>query len=654
MRNSDLKKIMVIIIFLSICPLFLHSEEVLDLNLKTKTTSIDEVKVIGTYKGSKLTNISRVVKIIDSEMIKSIPANSIHELLTMTNAIDIRSRGTMDIQSDFSINGGTFDQIMVLLNGINITDPQTGHFSGNLPINTEDIERIEILEGAGARSQGPNAFTGAVNIVTKSLSPSKIKLDGGDFGLFSTKGIFQKEFNNFNIFSSAGYSKCDGYTANTDYHKYNAFIATSQNFDKLKINQQIGFLFKEFGANAFYSAKYPNQFEKNTLLFASVDASLMSCVNTESSLYFRRHSDKFELFRSNPPAWYKNHNYHLTDIIGGKIKQSFEYENNPVAYGFEFRNEILRSNTMGIDNGDSVPAFIDDEGFYTKYYSRYNYSFFLEDTYMIGPISVTTGFLLNTNSALDYEWNLYPGIDFLWDVNSNLKFSASINKALRMPTFTDLFYNGATNKGNADLKPEKNLTYEFKATYVNNKYLITANSFFRKSSDIIDWSKAESESIWTARNISNVNVYGAGISSEWNFNNILNNKHNIGILHLNYLALYQEKTHDYNFQSYYALDYLRHKLTLNYTIQLPYGFSSGIAYIFESRNGSYTTSSGKEANYKDVNLLNMDIKWNYKISNCGNIALGLNITNITNENYFYYSEVLQPKRWTKLFFEYSF
>ena len=86
------------------------------------------------------------------------------------------------------MRGGTFDQVLILLNGVNVTDAQTGHYSLNLPVSVDLIERIEILQGTSALQFGPNAFAGAINIITKQntldpLTRANLRLTAGMNGL---------------------------------------------------------------------------------------------------------------------------------------------------------------------------------------------------------------------------------------------------------------------------------------------------------------------------------------------------------------------------------------------------------------------------------------------------------------------------------------
>ena len=72
-------------------------------------------------------NLGRIVSVIDKTEIEKIAVRDINDLLDYISGIDVRQRGMYGVQADVSIRGGSFDQILVLLNGVNITDPQTGH-----------------------------------------------------------------------------------------------------------------------------------------------------------------------------------------------------------------------------------------------------------------------------------------------------------------------------------------------------------------------------------------------------------------------------------------------------------------------------------------------------------------------------------------------
>ena len=106
----------------------------------------EEVSVTASRVPMAMQQTARIVSVITREQIKECPAQSVNDLLKFASGVDVRQRGAFGIQTDISITGGTHDQIVVLLNGINISSPQTGHHSVDFPINIDDIERIERSE----------------------------------------------------------------------------------------------------------------------------------------------------------------------------------------------------------------------------------------------------------------------------------------------------------------------------------------------------------------------------------------------------------------------------------------------------------------------------------------------------------------------------
>ena len=99
-----------------------------------KKIDLDEIEVIGQRSPALYSEVSRIVTVITKEEIKRAPVQSIQDLLEYITGVDIRQRGMFGVQADLNIRGSSFDQVLILLNGINISDPHTGHFNLNLPL----------------------------------------------------------------------------------------------------------------------------------------------------------------------------------------------------------------------------------------------------------------------------------------------------------------------------------------------------------------------------------------------------------------------------------------------------------------------------------------------------------------------------------------
>ena len=139
-------------------------------------TDLDEVTVQTSIAPLTTLQSARIVTVITRREIEQAGATTVNDLLKLASGVDIRQRGGWGVQTDISIDGASYEQVTVMLNGVNISNPHTGHLSADFPVTVSDIERIEILEGAASRAYGTQAFGGAVNIVTKRPSLQTCKV----------------------------------------------------------------------------------------------------------------------------------------------------------------------------------------------------------------------------------------------------------------------------------------------------------------------------------------------------------------------------------------------------------------------------------------------------------------------------------------------
>jgi vitamin B12 transporter len=228
------------------------------------TIELEEIEVSATRIPAIFPEVARIVQVISNEELKKRPANNLADVLRQFQGIDIRQRGPEGIQADISIRGGSFDQTAILLNGINITDPQTGHHNLNIPLSFSQIERIEVLEGPASRVYGPNAFSGAINIITKAKEKNSISASytygSHNFSDFDIAGSFKT--GQFSQTLSLNQKKSEGYTNNTDFDVQNIFLHSTAKLLTGQLDYQIGYSKKDFGANSFYTPRFPNNLKK--------------------------------------------------------------------------------------------------------------------------------------------------------------------------------------------------------------------------------------------------------------------------------------------------------------------------------------------------------------------------------------------------------
>lgn len=616
---------------------------------------LDEIIVNGEQEPMPFSKIARIVTIISQKEIEAAPVSDINELLEYALGIEIRQRGPNGVQADISMRGGTFDQTAVLLNGVNISDPQTGHHNLNLPIDINSIERIEILTGPAAMIFGVNAFNGAINIITNQQSPDQIKIlvKIGQFESTQQNASILVTHKNISHLLSIGNKRSNGYLTNdsinnTDYNSSNVFYHAKWTSTHQQLDFQIGTLHKEFGANSFYTPAYPEQFEATRTYFGSMRYTLKNRLLTlKPNIYYRRHHDRFELFRNTAPDWYLTHNYHMTDVAGAQLPLIIQIKTGAIMFSLNHRYEHIYSNTLGnpMSGTLSVP---NEKAQFDHQAERFHTGLQLSYALDINKIYFTAGLFASHYSPQHEEINIYPAIEASYAILDNLRLMVSYNEAMRMPTFTDLYYNGPSNVGNANLKPEKSSTAELGFKFMQKNIQLQGSAFIRNGENIIEWvkeSEAQYNAVWKTQNLTQVIAKGIIISATIKTDKILNLKP-LKHITINYAWL-NENAKTQALETKYITDNLKHNLNIRLAHSIYKSFYADWGFQFQDRTGSYTEYNnnrwGEEISYKPYWLVNTKVGWN---KNQWNIFI--EAFNLFNQKHCDISNIPQPGRWLQM------
>jgi len=617
-----------------------------------KGIEVEEVVVSAQRAPVAFSQVARIVKVIGKEEIQTAPVQSLQDLLRYALDVDIRQRGGLGVQSDISMRGSSFDQVLILLNGINISDPQTGHHSLNLPVSLDAIDRIEILEGPASRIYGPDAFSGAINIITGTSDQSNLKarLSTGQNGFYDGGLSGTYVSGKVSNFVSVDHRSSDGYVKNTDFKLNDAFYQGKLTTKVGNLDWQLGHTDRGFGANSFYTPAFPDQYEHVKTTFASIKLETGNKLHFTPSIYWRRNQDHFELFRypNLIPSWYTTDNYHLTDVYGANLNSWVTSSLGKTAFGADFRSENILSNVLGLPLVKPLQVPGEEGHFFTKSDTRSNISLFVEHSLNIHKFTASAGLMANWNSQLETGWKLFPGADLSYWISNNLKWYASINTSLRMPTFTDLYYSSPTNLGNALLRPEKAVEYESGFKYhlkgVDGHFAY----FHRDGKDMIDWVKMPNDNVWYAENITKVNTDGFEFSARINPEKLLDKKVFVQSINFTSSWLTQNKQSGI-YESQYVLDYLKYKVNLGISHKVLKNVGINWQISYQDRNGTYTywngSQFGQNLEYKPFVLVDSRLHWNKK-----GTTFYLEASNLFNKSYNDFGNVPEPGRWLKIGF----
>lgn len=540
-----MKKTYLIIIFLSIQKMLSQNVDSLQI--------INEITIEENRLKLPLSKSARNIQVITAETIQKLPAKSLNEVLTYSNGVDIRQRGPFGTQADVSIDGGNFEQTLILVNGIKISDPQTAHNTLNLPFPLETIERIEILRGPAARIYGANSLTGAINIVTKKPSESNIfsqlytgsnfeKNSETDRNYYHSTGIqlggtLAKQKHSHQLFGS--FEKGSGYNYNTaNKNKRIMYQGNLDISDKNKFEFLGGYTNSRFGANGFYAAPGDKEAEElvETILFTAQSThQLTESFQIKPQIGYRYTYDDYRYFRNDLS---KARSQHYGNTFNSQVNATYNYKTGILGFGAEYRKEKINSSNIGDHQRDNY-------GMYTEW-----------KTTPFKLLDVTVGAYSQYNSA--FGWSIFPGADMSYLLNDSWRILANVGSSQRIPSFNDLYLQQAPgNLGNPNLQPETAWQWEAGWKYNSKSFTWRTNFFERNINDFIDWNRLSLDVPYQSSNEGNLKTFG--ISTDINYN--LNFNDHLLQFKISYTFIDSSwKNKNLNIISKYALESLQHQL----------------------------------------------------------------------------------------------
>jgi len=371
-------------------------------------------------------------------------------------------------------------------------------------------------------------------------------------------------------------------------------------------------------------------------------------VNISAQTFANTHFDRFELFRAmnDAPSWYSGHNYHKTQTLGGDVKASVESKLGISSFGVEIKRENILSNVLGIPLSKPVKVSGTDNANYTHEDFRNNVSIFAEQSISANKFFASVGAMFNYNSF--FENQIYGGIDIGYKITNSVSIFTSANQSGRLPNFTDLYYEGPTNKGNPNLKPEQSMSFEFGTKYIESYINASLSVFHNRGRDLIDWVKHQDSTLWETQNLTKLNTVGFQTSLMIQPKEILGESCIIKFASIGYTYISSEKDSE-KMQSLFALDYLRHKFVFSTGIDIGLGLGLDIRLSYQEREGTYY-SYEKDAELPYDNVFLLASRFHYRYNN---FIIYLDIDNILDNRYQDIANIIQPGRWARIGFNFD-
>jgi len=578
----------------------------------TTSTSLSEIIVQENRIQIPFSKLNRNMTIVDKLQLETSPARSLPEILAFVPGLDVRQRGVTGVQADIGIRGGSFEQTLMLLNGIKLTDPQTGHHLMNIPVPLVEIDRVEVLKGPASRIFGQNAYAGAINVITKLSEERYVKLQtyGGDFGMKGINFAGSLPVGNYKQNLALSYDDSDGHQYNSDYQVANLFYEGGIDLsDKNSLRGMISYSDRTFGANGFYTSAFPDQWESVQTSLASLSHTLsLESFKLNTRGYWRRNVDEFRL-RRNEPSFFQNN--HTTDVFALEANGSFQSDWGTTGFGLETRKESIESSNLG--NRERNISGI-----------------FLEQMISIAQkVDLRAGIYSNYYS--EYGWKHFPGAEVGFQASKGIRIYSGYGVSYRIPTYTDLYYKGPTNIGNDQLTPEQAQNFEIGAKL--NKSGINAELvyFLRNTDNLIEWARTDATQPWQPQNFNEVRFSGLEASFNYRVNpssSMIQVKELM--ISYNYINADLKQGTEPKQETRYALTALKNQLIAGILV----GIGSKFEWNTKMRNV-------ERMNQDPYFLLDMRVDYN----RIGKVGFFAEASNITNTDYIEAGTVQMPGRW---------
>ena len=443
---------------------------------------LDSIIITASLHAEHEKETGRNIQVVRGEWLRGLPAMSIDELLRYIPGVEVQQRGPQGSQADILIRGGTFQQVLLLIDGVRLNDPLTGHFHGYLPIHPSEIDRIEVLKGTAASIHGSDAIGGVIHVITKSAALTaqdtqhrfSAGMEAGAMGLRNANGWWRMRTAHSSLSVGATSQNAEGpaLRGTTGYfHNHTVGIAYARSLHAdWRLSLRSAMDLRDFNAQNYYTT------------FRS-DTARERVQSTWQQLHLLKSADGYTLqmdvaykaledvYRFRPTV---TPNQNRTRMMVAQAYLLLRAEKRTrLTTGLQYIRRTIRSNDRGDHTLDHAAA------------------------YLIAAHRLGGGLHVNESLRIDwdasYGWVLVPQANASW-TRSRLTLRGSVGNGIRDADFTERYNNfnkplvASGSIGNPWLRTERSWSYEAGADYrLHQRLKASIGAFRRSQQDLIDW-----------------------------------------------------------------------------------------------------------------------------------------------------------------------
>jgi len=437
-----------------------------------------------------------VATVVTAEDIAAIGAADLDEVLETVPGIHV-SRSPIGYNPIYTIRGihTQFNpQVLMLVNGIPITGVFVGNRSqiwGGMPV--ENIARIEVIRGPGSALYGADAFSGVINIITKTVADLNGTQLGVRAGSFKSRDAWVQHGGKWGGFDVAAYLQVgatDGQRQNiaadaVSPTPFSSFAPGPVNLGRDAIDARLDLARDKWRlragyqqrANASTGAGVASALDPKGSNFGeriSTDLTWQDTnfapdldVTAQASYFYITEQSDLTLYPpgylgfpdgviGNPYKWERHLRFNLSAAYSGLQSHKLRF-----GAGTQGDNlyRIKDSNNYTLPPLGTVVDVTDAAPFIRPHSRRINYVYAQDEWAFTKDWYLTAG--VRQDHYSDFGNTINPRLALVWETAYNLTSKLLYGRAFRPPSFAELYnINNPVLLGNPNLKPETNESVE--------------------------------------------------------------------------------------------------------------------------------------------------------------------------------------------------
>ncbi len=521
---------------------------------------------IATGQWQPISQAPAVASVITADDIKKMGATDLDQVLETVPGLHVSAapRGYLSLYTMRGIYSENNPQVLFLINDIPITNLYVGNRGelwGGMPIN--NIKRIEVIRGPGSAIYGADAFSGTINIITKTSEDINGTEFGARTGSFNTREgwvLHGNEWNNFDIAFSLEFSKTDGqdgiveadaqtsldgaFGTNASYTPGPVSLQHTNVESRLDVSNQnwkfrLGYQGRinlgtgagvamaldpngngdsnRYNADITYTTTVSNDWDiTSQASYYDVSSEPDLTLYPAGASFFPLGGTFPEGMIAMPYVYERHTRFNLSAFYHGiedhNIRMGVGRAHGDMYKVKELKNYTFNVNGFPIYLGSVTDVSDDPNMVFIQPHDRNITYLFLQDEWAIAPDWVLTGGLRYDDYS-DFGSTTNPRVALVWQTRYNLTTKLLYGRAFRAPAFNELYnINNPVALGNPDLDPETIDTYEIAFNYQHNEKITSSLNLFRyRMSDILRFAPPT----FTAQNTGVIHGHGLELETKY-------------------------------------------------------------------------------------------------------------------------------------------